>query len=66
MWNITSARRPRPVARHSGNAAAAAATAASTSATLAKSTLAACSPVAGLYTVPERPDVPSRTPPSIQ
>ena len=65
-WNITSARRPSPVARHAGNAALAAATAASTSATLAKSTLAACSPVAGLNTVPERPDVPSTTAPSIQ
>ena len=65
-WNITSARRPRPVARQPGNAALAAATAASTSATLAKSTLAACSPVAGLNTVPDRPDVPSTTAPSIQ
>src|SRR5262245_28421172 len=66
MWNITSARRPRPVARQAGSAALAAATAASTSATLAKSTLAACSPVAGLNTGPERPDVPSTTAPSIQ
>ena len=66
MWNITSARRPSPVARHAGKAAAAAATAASTSATLAKSTLAACSPVAGLNTVPLRPEAPSTMAPSIQ
>ena len=66
MWNMTSARRPRLVARHSGNAALAAATPASTSATVAKSTLATCSPVAGLKTVPDRPDVPSTVAPSIQ
>src|SRR4051794_26150576 len=65
-WNMPSARRPRPVARQPGAAALAAATAASTSATLAKSTLAACSPVAGLNTGPDRPDVPSTTAPSIQ
>src|SRR4051794_35633391 len=65
-WNITSARRPSPVARHPALAARAAATAASTSATLAKSTLAVCSPVAGLNTTPDRSDAPSTTVPSIQ
>ena len=66
IWNRISARRDRLVARQFGKAALAAATAASTSATLAKSTVAACSPVAGLYTVPDRPDVPGTTLPSIQ
>src|SRR5215203_1629917 len=65
-WNITSARRPSPVDRHAGNAALAAATAASTSATPARSTLAVCSPVAGLNTAPDRPEPPSTIAPSIQ
>ncbi len=42
MWNMTSARRDRFVARHAGNAALATATAASTSAADAKSTAACC------------------------
>ena len=46
--NITSARRDNDVARHSGNAAFAAATAAPTSSTVARSTAPDCSPVAGL------------------
>ena len=64
--NITSARRERFVARHDGNAALATATAASTSATDARSTDPACSPVAGFHTTPARPDVPGTTLPSTQ
>jgi len=66
MWNITSARRDKLVARHAGNAATAFATAASTSATEAKSTAADCSPVAGLKTFPDLPEVPATTVPLIQ
>jgi hypothetical protein len=51
---------PRPAA------SAADATARSTSAALAKSTSPVCSPVAGLNTGPDRPDVPGLTAPSIQ
>src|SRR6188472_1946110 len=65
-WNRISARRDRLVERHSTDAALADATAVSTSSALAKSTSAACSPVAGLNTTPERPDVPATTLPSIQ
>ena len=58
MWNITSARRDRLVARHAGNAALAEATAASTSAAEARSTAEAWFPVAGSQTTPDRPEVP--------
>jgi hypothetical protein len=64
--NSTSARRDRLVARHAGNAALAAATAASTSSTVARATDPVCSPVAGLYTGPVRPEVDSTILPSIQ
>ncbi len=47
IWNITSDRFDRDVARHAGNASAAAATAWPTSSVVAKSTSWVCSPVAG-------------------
>ena len=54
MWNITSARRDRFVARHAGNAALAAATAASTSQT--KPDRPSCLlPSAGFQTTPSDP-----------
>ena len=62
----SSARRPSDIARQAGNASRAAATAASTSSTEAKSTDPVCSPVAGLYTGPLRPDCPSYGLPPIQ
>src|SRR5262245_58651981 len=64
--NNTSARPDSDAARHAGKAACAAATAASSSSLDAKSTSAACSPVAGLYTTPVRPEVPTTDRPSIQ
>ncbi len=54
------------VERQAGDAAFAVATAASTSAAVAKSTLRACRPVAGSYTIPERPDEPGTIDPPIQ
>ncbi len=61
MRNMISARRESDVERHAGSAALDAATTASSSATLAKSTAACCSPVAGLNTTPDFPEVPSTT-----
>ena len=54
------------VAAQSGNAAFAASTAALSSAADASGTWEATSPVAGLYTSPNRPDVPFTCRPLIQ
>ena len=64
--NSTPERLDSDAERHSRAACPALATAVSTSAAVAKSTSAVCSPVAGLYTGPVRPDVPSTRLPSIQ
>ena len=66
MLKKSSARFAIEKFRHSTNAAFAAWTAASTSSVVAKSTSAACRPVAGFYTVPLRPDVPATARPPIQ
>src|SRR3954451_25500313 len=60
------ARRNGGDALHSGNAAAAASTARSTSALLANATLRAERPSDGVYTWPERPDVPATTCPPMK
>ena len=66
VFHLSCPDRDKLVARHAGNAATAFATAASTSATEAKSTAADCSPVAGLKTFPDLPEVPATTVPLIQ
>src|SRR5205085_1592042 len=60
------ARRSGGDALHSGNAAAAASMARSTSALLANATVLAERPSDGVYTWPERPDVPSTTCPPMK
>ena len=66
IWNIASARFESDVARHAGNASAAAVTACPTSSAVAKSTSCVRSPVAGSKTGPVRPDSPEMTFPPIQ
>ena len=56
--NMISARLDSDVARQAGSASLAASTAWFSSATSAKSTSCVCSPVAGSYTGPRRPDSP--------
>src|SRR2546430_1377370 len=64
--NRTFVRVDREACDHSSNAAFAVRTASSTSAVEAKATCACCSPVAGLYTGPERSPVPAVGFPPIQ
>src|SRR5918996_2606426 len=66
MRKNTSARLESDVARQPGSASFAASTAFETSCGVAKSTSCVCSPVAGLYTGPVRPDSPGTILPPIQ
>jgi hypothetical protein len=64
--NSTAARRDSEADRHSRDAATALAMAVLISVTLANSTSAVCTPVAGLKTGASRPEVPDTSRPSIQ